>query len=78
MTWPTEEQFKELSLENKIIPLWKCLPIGKETPISVYERLGGPEDHSFIFESGKGTEKIARYSNDRNLNDRNLVFLYSG
>ncbi|MBS4026256.1 MAG: anthranilate synthase component I [Clostridia bacterium] len=62
MTWPTKEHFNQLCLENKIIPMYKCLPLGNETPVSVYERIGGPENHSFVFESGKGAEKIARYS----------------
>ncbi|MCZ2846319.1 MAG: aminodeoxychorismate synthase component I, partial [Candidatus Bathyarchaeota archaeon] len=62
MIWPSKEQFSELVIENKIIPVWKSVPIGDNSPISVYERLGGPNNHSFIFESGKGTEKIARYS----------------
>lgn len=62
MIWPSKEQFAQLVTENKIIPVWKSVPIGDNTPISVYERLGGPNNHSFIFESGKGAEKIARYS----------------
>ncbi|MDW7675431.1 MAG: anthranilate synthase component I [Bacillota bacterium] len=62
MIWPSEKQFHQLTQENKIIPIWKELPIGDITPISMYERLGGPENNSFIFESGKGAEKIARYS----------------
>jgi anthranilate synthase component 1/para-aminobenzoate synthetase component 1 len=62
MIWPTDQHFKLLCKENKIIPMYKCLPLADETPITVYEKLGGPENHSFILESGKGAEKIARYS----------------
>ena len=62
MIWPTATQFKEFHRENKIIPVWTKISMGDNTPINLYERLGGPQKHSFILESGKGAEKIARFS----------------
>ncbi|MGF7186562.1 anthranilate synthase component 1/para-aminobenzoate synthetase component 1 [Desulfitispora alkaliphila] len=62
MIFPSRSEFKQLEATGNIIPVFKEYPMGEHSPVSVYEKLGGPKDNTFILESGKGAEKISRYS----------------
>ncbi|MBN1385282.1 MAG: anthranilate synthase component I [Elusimicrobia bacterium] len=61
MYHPTEKQFNKLSKKRHIIQLWREIPVGGETPVSAYIKLGA-EAPSCLLESIEGEEKIARYS----------------
>ncbi len=58
MIFPTKKKFIEFIKYGKIYPLYLNIPYS--TPYSIYECLASP--NSFLFESVKGHEKIARYS----------------
>lgn len=61
MYHPSEKQFNKLLKEKHIIRLWKEIPVGGETPVSAYIKLGS-ELPSCLLESIEGEKKIARYS----------------
>ncbi len=58
---PTLSEFLELTKKGNVIPVYKEINAGLDTPVSAYlkTRRG---DYSFLFESVEGAEKIARYS----------------
>ncbi|MBE9537413.1 MAG: anthranilate synthase component I [Proteobacteria bacterium] len=58
---PTLEQFKELSKEGNLIPVYREILADMDTPVSAYRKLGATS-YSFLFESVVGGEKWARYS----------------
>lgn len=58
----TYEQFKELSKAYNVIPVSKTLLADTLTPVSAYMRLREGSEHSFLFESVEGGERLARYS----------------
>lgn len=61
MYHPSEKQFNKLLKEKHIVRLWKEIPLGGETPVSSYIKLGS-ESPSCLLESIEGEKKIARYS----------------
>jgi anthranilate/para-aminobenzoate synthase component I len=58
MILPAKKEFIELMKDGKIPPVYEGIPFSP--PYSLYERLAS--SNSFLFESVKGHEKIARYS----------------
>ncbi|OIO37311.1 MAG: anthranilate synthase component I, partial [Candidatus Omnitrophica bacterium CG1_02_49_10] len=59
--YPSKKQFIKLARRGNIIPVYRSIPIGKHIPVEVFNAVdeGG---FSFLLESMKGPEKIARYS----------------
>ncbi|KXS41323.1 MULTISPECIES: anthranilate synthase component I [unclassified Candidatus Frackibacter] len=62
MHFPTKKEVEVLKAKGNIIPVYRKVSLGDETPISVIEKLDGDDDDFFLLESGKGPENIARYS----------------
>lgn len=60
MYYPTKQEFINLSKKGNLIPVYKEIEVGKETPVSAYKKIEG--EYSFLLESIEGEEKIARYS----------------
>lgn len=67
MFTPTKEEFIKLSEQGNLIPVYKIIDMGKETPVSAFRKL--ESNYSFLLESiiegaclPAGREKIARYS----------------
>jgi len=60
MIYPNKQKFIELSKEGNLIPVYKELAIGKETPVTAFKKIEG--EHSFLLESIEGEAKIAQYS----------------
>ncbi len=58
---PTIEKFREVSEEANLIPVYRELPMGKETPISAFQKLASCE-HVYILESAEKGGKFGRYS----------------
>ena len=56
------EQFKNLSRNGNIIPIYEELMADTETPVSVYLKLKDESPYSFLLESVEGGEKIGRYT----------------
>ncbi|MBF0466790.1 MAG: anthranilate synthase component I [Nitrospirae bacterium] len=60
MYYPKIEEFKKISEEGNLIPVYTEILADTETPVSAYLKLCGP--NSFLLESVMGGEKWARYS----------------
>lgn len=58
---PDFQQFKSLTTEYNLIPVYRVITADLETPVSAYLKVArGP--YSFLFESVEGGENLARYS----------------
>ena len=58
---PTIEKFRTASRKANLIPVYRKLPMGKETPISAFQKLASCE-HVYILESAEKGGKFGRYS----------------
>ena len=56
------EEFKALSVQGNVIPVFESLLADADTPVSVYLRLRNQSPYSFLLESVEGGENIGRYS----------------
>lgn len=61
---PSFEEFKKLSTQGNLIPVYSELVADMETPVSAYYKLisGSAGNFSFLLESVEGGENIGRYS----------------
>jgi anthranilate synthase component 1 len=61
MYQPTLEEFRVLKKQGYLVPVYREVAAGDETPVSAYLKVkrGG---YSFLLESVEGGEKVARYS----------------
>ncbi len=58
---PNFEEFKKLTTEYNLIPVYRQITADLETPVSAFLKVArGP--YSFLFESVEGGENLARYS----------------
>lgn len=55
-------EFKTLTLQGNVIPLFDEILADTETPVSVYLKVRDESPYSFLLESIEGGEKIGRYS----------------
>lgn len=58
---PTIKQFRKMSGKANLIPVYGELPIGNETPISIFRKLPQCE-HTYILESTEKGGRLGRYS----------------
>ncbi len=58
----TFEEFKKLTSQGNVIPLFDEILADTETPVSVYLKVRDESPYSFLLESIEGGEKISRYS----------------
>jgi anthranilate synthase component 1 len=58
---PTSKEFKQLSKEYNLIPIYKEIRADLDTPLSIYLKLA-KNSYSFLLESITGGENLARYS----------------
>ncbi len=61
MTIPSFEEFKRLSRQGNLIPIYEEVHFDWETPISAFRKIDSG-DFSFLLESVEGGEKWGRYS----------------
>ncbi|MCA9098471.1 MAG: anthranilate synthase component I, partial [Planctomycetaceae bacterium] len=59
--FPDFETFSQLARQGNIVPVYRKLVSDTLTPVSAYCKIA-QGDHSFLFESVIGGEKIGRYS----------------
>lgn len=59
---PTREAVHELFQQGDLVPVYRTLLADLETPVSVYLKLVGEGDVSFLLESVEGGEQVGRYS----------------
>jgi len=57
---PNKQEFIKLAKQGNLIPVYREMEIGRETPVSAFKKIEG--EYSFLLESIEGEEKIARYS----------------
>ena len=58
---PTFEEFKTLSNQGNVVPVYRQLFADTLTPVSAFQKISD-NDYAFLLESAEGGEKIARYS----------------
>ncbi|HWP60555.1 MAG TPA: anthranilate synthase component I [Candidatus Acidoferrales bacterium] len=58
---PSFDEFRRLSQDGNLIPIYQELLMDLETPLSFFQRLDRDE-YAFLFESVEGSERWARYS----------------
>lgn len=58
---PSLEEFRQLSAKEVLVPVWEKYLVDRDTPISIYEKVGGGA-YSYLLESVEGGEQVARYS----------------
>lgn len=56
------DEFKKLTLQGNVVPLFDEVLADTETPVSVYLKVRDESPYSFLLESIEGGEKISRYS----------------
>jgi anthranilate synthase component 1 len=61
MYYPTLEEFRGLQNEGNLVPVYREIAAGGETPVSAFLKVKRG-DYSFLLESVEGGEKAARYS----------------
>ena len=58
---PSEEEFRQLSQEGDLVPIYKELSADLETPVSAFMKLGD-KDYSYLLESVEQGQQVGRYS----------------
>ncbi|HTY36972.1 MAG TPA: anthranilate synthase component I [Bacteroidota bacterium] len=58
----TFEEFKKLSADGNVIPVYETLMADTETPVSVYLKIQHESPYSFLLESAEGGDQVGRYS----------------
>ena len=61
MYQPTLEEFKNISSQGNLVPVFREINADLETPVSAYLKVAR-SPYSFLFESVEGGDRIARYS----------------
>ena len=59
---PTIENVRKLAAEANLVPVSRKILADLETPLSAYLKVRETGEHTFLFESVEGGEKIGRYS----------------
>ena len=50
---PSREEFRELAVAHRVIPVTRRLLADDETPVGVYRKLAGDRPGTFLFESAE-------------------------
>ncbi len=58
----SKKEFKKISRQGNLIPIFQEIIADLETPVSSFLKISGKSDYAFLLESVEGEEKIARYS----------------
>jgi anthranilate synthase component 1 len=61
MFTPNKKEFIKLAKKGNLIPVYREIPSGGETPLSLFEKIE-EKGFSYLLESIEGGERIARYS----------------
>jgi anthranilate/para-aminobenzoate synthase component I len=59
---PTREEFRELAVGHRVIPVVRRLLADDETPIGVYRKLAGDRPGTFLLESAENGRSWSRWS----------------
>ncbi|SMD12761.1 anthranilate synthase component I [Lentzea albidocapillata] len=59
---PTREEFRELAVNRRVIPVVRKLLADAETPVGLYRKLGASQAGTFLFESAENGRSWSRWS----------------
>ncbi|MFS8102852.1 anthranilate synthase component I [Lentzea alba] len=59
---PTREEFRELAVNRRVIPVVRRLLADAETPVGLYRKLGADRPNTFLFESAENGRSWSRWS----------------
>ncbi len=59
---PTREEFRELAVNRRVIPVVRRLLADAETPVGLYRKLGADQPGTFLFESAENGRSWSRWS----------------
>lgn len=59
---PTREEFRELAVNRRVIPVVRKLLADAETPVGLYRKLGANQPGTFLFESAENGRSWSRWS----------------
>ncbi len=59
---PSREEFRELAVGHRVIPVTRRLLADDETPVGVYRKLAGGRPGTFLFESAENGRSWSRWS----------------
>ena len=59
---PTREEFRELAVGHRVIPVIRRLLADDETPVGVYRKLAGDRPGTFLLESAENGRSWSRWS----------------
>ncbi|WP_434440484.1 anthranilate synthase component I [Lentzea sp. E54] len=59
---PTREEFRELAVNRRVIPVVRKLLADAETPVGLYRKLGANQAGTFLFESAENGRSWSRWS----------------
>ena len=60
--YPTRKQFLEWAKSKNYLPISGEVNVSNFDPIHLFKQLFNNNDEAFLFESGKGSSKISRYT----------------
>ncbi|MDI6799832.1 MAG: anthranilate synthase component I [Actinomycetota bacterium] len=62
MYYPNFEEFKRVSKDHNLIPVYRDLIADTETPVSAFRKIEAGSDYAFLLESAEKGERFGRYS----------------
>ncbi len=62
MYFPEQDAFAAMLAEAGLVPLHRTVIADLDTPLTIFAKIVGKEQHAFLFESMEGGEKWGRYS----------------
>jgi anthranilate synthase component 1 len=62
MYFPEQDAFATMLAQAGLVPLHRTVIADLDTPLTIFAKIAGKEQHAFLFESMEGGEKWGRYS----------------
>ena len=59
---PDQETFSAMLKRAGLVPLHRTIVADLDTPLTIFAKVAGDDEHAFLFESMEGGEKWGRYS----------------
>ena len=62
MYFPEQKDFVHLMGQAGLVPVYKTIVADLDTPLTIFAKVAGKDEHAFLFESMEGGEKWGRFS----------------
>lgn len=62
MYFPEQKDFVRLMGQAGLVPVYKTIVADLDTPLTIFAKVAGKDEHAFLFESMEGGEKWGRFS----------------